>query len=124
MDGCGPRTGSRVDLHPRRAAGCQRRAGRTAAGPEPGPGLSPDPGPGLGFDPGPDPPRQAAARRGVTLDSVGGWLPPFLRVLAPWVLVLAGRRVCLLAQRVPALVRLGRLVVRVRERRRAGRETL
>lgn len=52
---------------------------------------------------------------------MGGWLPPFLRILAPWVLVLAGRRVCLLAQRVPALVGLVRLVVRVRERRRAAR---
>ena len=61
-----------------------------------------------------------ATRRAVTLDSVGGWLPPFLRILAPWAVLLAGRRVCLLAQRVPVLVRLVRLVVRVRERRRAS----
>jgi len=58
-------------------------------------------------------------RRTVTLDSVGGWLPPFLRILAPWVLVLAGRRLCLLAQRVPPVVRVVRLIVRLHERRRA-----
>jgi hypothetical protein len=45
-------------------------------------------------------------------------LPVFLQVLAPWTVVLAGRRVCLLAQRIPPLVRLVRLIVRRRELRR------
>ena len=61
------------------------------------------------------------ARRGtsqapgpVRLAPAGSWLPAFTRVLLPWLVVLAGRRVCLLAQRVPPLVRL----VRVLRRRR------
>lgn len=49
------------------------------------------------------------------------WLPAFGRVLLPWLVVLAGRRVCLLAQRVPPLV----LLVRVlRGRRNATAQAL
>ena len=46
-------------------------------------------------------------------------LPVFLRILAPWAVILLGRRVCLLAQRLPPVVLVVRLLVRRHERRRA-----
>ena len=64
--------------------------------------------------------RSTSARR-PTVDTapVGSWLRPFLCIFAPWSLVIVGRRVCLVAQRVPACVALVRLVVRYQEHRRA-----
>lgn len=68
------------------------------------------------------PPGQAGgAREGpgrVGLEPARRVLPGFLRILAPWSVVVVGRRVCLVAQRVPALVRLVRGVAGVREARR------
>jgi len=61
---------------------------------------------------GPQPGRHA-----VGLDPLARVLPVFLQILAPWAVILAGRQVCLLAQRIPPLVRLVRLIARRMELR-------
>ena len=54
----------------------------------------------------------------VGVESLHRSLPRLLSLFAPWALVVLGRRVCLVAQRVPALVRLVGAVQRWRQDRR------
>lgn len=56
------------------------------------------------------PPPAPARTGGVALEPLPRCLPAFAWVMAPWVLVLAGRRICVVAQHVPPLVRLVRAV--------------
>ncbi len=56
---------------------------------------------------------QAAAHPArVEVEPVLPLLPRFLCIFVPWALVVAGRPICLVAQRVPPLVWLVRLVAR------------
>lgn len=50
----------------------------------------------------------------VGLEPITRGLPQLLCILAPWSLLVAGRGVCLVAQRIPPLVWLVRLVLRRR----------